>query len=86
MDQENLLVNANDPLSEEEIVKIRVEYNAAKERFLKIPDALKQMPKMNPKGCPCFLLSFCSTFNLLCELLLLFEDWIEFRWLITFYF
>ncbi|XP_055822977.1 uncharacterized protein LOC129891592 isoform X2 [Solanum dulcamara] len=49
-DQEKLLANANDSLSEEEISKIREEYNAAKEKFLKIPDALKQMPKMNPKG------------------------------------
>ncbi|XP_047259659.1 5'-nucleotidase domain-containing protein DDB_G0275467-like [Capsicum annuum] len=31
-------------------MKIRQEYDAAKEKFLKIPDALEQMPKMNPKG------------------------------------
>lgn len=66
-DQEKLLANANDSLSEEEITKIREEYNAAKEKFLKIPDALKQMPKMNPRGCSCFLLSFCCAFNVLCE-------------------
>lgn len=79
-DEEKLLGNAKDSLSVEEISKIREEYNAAKEKFLKIPDALKQMPKMNPKGCPRFLLSCCSAFNLLSELLLPFEDWIEFRW------
>ncbi|XP_010323221.2 uncharacterized protein [Solanum lycopersicum] len=49
-DEEKLLGNAKDSLSVEEISKIREEYNAAKEKFLKIPDALKQMPKMNPKG------------------------------------
>ncbi|KAJ8560829.1 hypothetical protein K7X08_022689 [Anisodus acutangulus] len=49
-DQERLSANANDSLFEEEITKIREEYNVAKEKFLKIPDALKQMPKMNPKG------------------------------------
>ncbi|CAN4113307.1 unnamed protein product [Withania somnifera] len=48
--EEKLLTNANDSLSEEEIARIREEYNDAKEKFLKIPDALKQMPKMNPKG------------------------------------
>lgn len=32
------------------IAKIRREFDAAKKRFLKIPEALKEMPKMNPKG------------------------------------
>ncbi|XP_057419307.1 uncharacterized protein LOC130713552 isoform X2 [Lotus japonicus] len=35
---------------DEEIATLRREYEAAKQSFLKIPDALKQMPKMNPKG------------------------------------
>ncbi|KAF8033803.1 hypothetical protein BT93_C0152 [Corymbia citriodora subsp. variegata] len=34
----------------DEIAKIRHEFNAAKKSFLKIPGALKEMPKMNPKG------------------------------------
>ncbi|XP_042514976.1 5'-nucleotidase domain-containing protein DDB_G0275467 [Macadamia integrifolia] len=35
---------------DDEIIKIGQEFDAAKQRFLKIPEALKQMPKMNPKG------------------------------------
>ncbi|KAI3423770.1 uncharacterized protein J3R85_010774 [Psidium guajava] len=34
----------------DEIVMIRREFDAAKKSFLKIPEALKKMPKMNPKG------------------------------------
>ncbi|PIN02604.1 5'-ribonucleotide phosphohydrolase [Handroanthus impetiginosus] len=39
-------------ISEDEIAKIRHAFNAAKEKFLKIPDpdALKEMPQINPKG------------------------------------
>lgn len=35
---------------EDEIFKIRHVFDAAKEKFLKVPDALKDMPKMDPKG------------------------------------
>lgn len=35
---------------EDEIAKIRHAFDDAKERFLKIPDALKEMPKLDPKG------------------------------------
>ncbi|XP_077238220.1 HAD-superfamily hydrolase, subfamily IG, 5'-nucleotidase [Tasmannia lanceolata] len=35
---------------EDEIDKIRREFDAAKQSFLNIPSALKQMPKMNPEG------------------------------------
>lgn len=34
----------------EEIAALRREFEAAKQSFLKIPDALREMPKMNPKG------------------------------------
>ncbi|XP_043711648.1 5'-nucleotidase domain-containing protein DDB_G0275467 [Telopea speciosissima] len=37
-------------LIEDEIAKISHEFDVAKHSFLKIPEALKQMPKMNPKG------------------------------------
>ncbi|XP_015885556.2 uncharacterized protein LOC107420960 isoform X2 [Ziziphus jujuba] len=37
-------------LHDDEIEKIRQEFIAAKKSFLKIPEALKEMPKMNPKG------------------------------------
>ncbi|KAG9143330.1 hypothetical protein Leryth_018598 [Lithospermum erythrorhizon] len=40
-------LKTNDPLLFEDI---RREYDAAKQRFLSIPDALKDMPKMNPQG------------------------------------
>nr|XP_043622733.1 5'-nucleotidase domain-containing protein DDB_G0275467 [Erigeron canadensis] len=36
--------------SNEEVTKIREKFNMAKQRFLKIPDTLGNMPKMNPKG------------------------------------
>ncbi|XP_073272257.1 uncharacterized protein [Primulina huaijiensis] len=35
---------------EDEIVNIRQEFEAARERFLRIPDALKEMPRVDPKG------------------------------------
>ncbi|XP_073220897.1 uncharacterized protein [Cicer arietinum] len=35
---------------DEEISTLRRQFEAAKQSFLKIPDALKEMPKMNPKG------------------------------------
>ncbi|KAE8713984.1 hypothetical protein F3Y22_tig00110202pilonHSYRG00103 [Hibiscus syriacus] len=34
----------------DDIDKIRREFDAAKQRFLEIPEALKAMPKMNPEG------------------------------------
>ncbi|RDX82002.1 5'-nucleotidase domain-containing protein, partial [Mucuna pruriens] len=36
--------------NEEEIAALRREFEAAKQSFLKIPDALREMPKMNPQG------------------------------------
>lgn len=44
---------------EDEIAKIRREFDAAKHRFDKIPQALKEMPKMNPKGQSVHLLFSC---------------------------
>lgn len=35
---------------DDEIEKIRQDFVAAKESFLRIPEALKEMPKMNPEG------------------------------------
>lgn len=35
---------------QDEIGKIRHAFTAAKDKFLKIPDALKEMPKLDPKG------------------------------------
>ncbi|CAI9782996.1 unnamed protein product [Fraxinus pennsylvanica] len=37
-------------ISEDKIANIQHEYDAAKRRFLKIPDALKEMPRLDPKG------------------------------------
>lgn len=37
-------------LPDDEIEKIRQEFVAAKKSFIQIPEALKEMPKMNPKG------------------------------------
>ena len=36
--------------AEDEIENIRHEFEEAKRSFLKIPVAIKEMPKMNPKG------------------------------------
>lgn len=36
--------------SNDDVAKIREKFDLAKKRFLKIPDALERMPKMNPKG------------------------------------
>lgn len=70
-------------MPEDEIEKIRREFDAAKQSFLNIPDALKEMPKMNPQGlnfkaigCPfeltvCFesfvLIAFVNNNRYLCE-------------------
>lgn len=37
-------------LEDEEISRLRHQFETAKHSFLNIPDALKEMPKMNPKG------------------------------------
>lgn len=37
-------------LEDEEIARLRNQFETAKHSFLNIPDALKEMPKMNPKG------------------------------------
>lgn len=52
---EKLLVDENLPNvscldSNDGVAKIREKFDLAKQRFLKIPDALEKMPKMNPKG------------------------------------
>ena len=36
--------------ADDAVAKIREKFDLAKQRFLKIPDALEKMPKMNPKG------------------------------------
>ncbi|CAL0330401.1 unnamed protein product [Lupinus luteus] len=40
----------NHSLHDEEIAALRREFEAAKQSFRNIPDAIKDMPKMNPKG------------------------------------
>ncbi|CAL5441253.1 unnamed protein product [Camellia sinensis] len=42
-------------LAEEEIAKIRREFDVAKQSFFKIPDALKGMQKMDPNGILIFI-------------------------------
>lgn len=44
------LPEADTSVLNDEIAQIRREFDAAKQSFLKIPAALKAMPKMNPKG------------------------------------
>ncbi|XVE63461.1 hypothetical protein DITRI_Ditri07aG0022500 [Diplodiscus trichospermus] len=41
---------ANNSVVDDDIDTIRREFDAAKRNFLKIPEALKAMPKMNPEG------------------------------------
>ncbi|KAI5675663.1 hypothetical protein M9H77_06613 [Catharanthus roseus] len=50
LEVEEVEKQVRDPIFEDEIEKIRKEFNAAKQRFSNIPEALKQMPKMNPEG------------------------------------
>lgn len=45
-----------------EVREIRREFDAAKLSFLKIPEALKAMPKLNPEG---FFLFFSMLLNIL---------------------
>lgn len=47
---ESQLPDADTAAFEEKVAKIRQEFDAAKKMFLKIPDTLKEMPKMNPEG------------------------------------
>lgn len=51
-------VGTDDSLVNSEIERIRREFDAAKQSFLKIPDALKGMPKMNPEGLAMLYLIF----------------------------
>jgi len=43
---------------EDEITKIRHEFELAKQRFLNIPEAINSMPKMNPQGEVLFAIDF----------------------------
>lgn len=58
---------------DDEIEKIRWEFNAAKRSFLNIPDALKEMPKMNPQGLNMKAIGFFS-FLFLFDLIVCFES------------
>ncbi|XP_028078676.1 5'-nucleotidase domain-containing protein DDB_G0275467 isoform X2 [Camellia sinensis] len=49
-EQKILKLEEDNQLAEEEIAKIRREFDAAKQSFFKIPDALKGMQKMDPNG------------------------------------
>lgn len=65
MEVEEVEKQVRDPIFEDEIEKIRKEFNAAKQRFSNIPEALKQMPKMNPEGYSHFILFLYLLFLLL---------------------
>ncbi|KAG5559609.1 hypothetical protein RHGRI_009214 [Rhododendron griersonianum] len=45
-----LKLEEDDQLAEDDIAKIRAQFDAAKQSFFKIPEAVKEMPKMHPKG------------------------------------
>ncbi|KAL6995258.1 hypothetical protein U1Q18_005393 [Sarracenia purpurea var. burkii] len=47
--QKILKLDEDDQLAEGKIAKFWGEFDAAKQRFFKLPDSLKEMPKMNPK-------------------------------------
>ncbi|KAK4757306.1 hypothetical protein SAY87_007433 [Trapa incisa] len=44
------ILEDDNSVPDEDIEKIRWEFNAAKQSFLNIPDALREMPKMSPQG------------------------------------
>lgn len=50
LEEEQRKIENEDSFFEEEISKLRREFTAAKQSFLKIPEAVKAMPKMNPEG------------------------------------
>lgn len=50
LEEEQMKIENDDSFFEEEISKLRREFTAAKQSFLKIPEAVKAMPKMNPEG------------------------------------
>lgn len=47
---EGQLPDADTAAFEDKVAKIRQEFDAAKKMFLKIPDTLREMPKMDPEG------------------------------------
>ncbi|KAH9623392.1 hypothetical protein KSS87_021933, partial [Heliosperma pusillum] len=49
-DHRVLTVDNVDALDDDEVARIRREFDAAKQSFLNIPEALKSMPRMNPEG------------------------------------
>lgn len=49
-DEDNRQAEAESLEVEDEISNIRHAFNVARQGFHKIPEALKAMPKMNPKG------------------------------------
>lgn len=51
-------VAADSFITDDEIRKIRHEFDAARQCFHKVPKVLKGMPKMNPKGLLCFCFDF----------------------------
>ncbi|XP_050374576.1 uncharacterized protein LOC126792134 [Argentina anserina] len=50
LEDEHTRGDAHSAFPDDEIAKIRREFDAAKQSFLNIPQALKEMPKMNPEG------------------------------------
>ncbi|KAL8136976.1 hypothetical protein V2J09_002977 [Rumex salicifolius] len=47
---EKSIAKLQEEVVDDEIAKIQHDFEAAKQSFLRIPDALKSMPKMNPEG------------------------------------
>lgn len=58
---------ADTVFDDDEIAKIRREFDAAKQSFLKIPQALKEMPKMNPEGLSVHNSCFSVELNYSCQ-------------------
>ncbi|XP_074304134.1 uncharacterized protein LOC141638687 [Silene latifolia] len=48
--EQRVLTIDNEDVVDDEVARIRREFDAAKQSFLNIPEALKSMPKMNPEG------------------------------------
>lgn len=67
---ENDITGAEAERDCEEVQKIRQEFDAAKLSFLKIPEALRAMPKLNPEGFFLFLFSMLLRFKF-CILMML---------------
>jgi hypothetical protein len=70
-DEDNRQAEADTLVVDDEIAKIQHEFDAVRQGFQKIPEALKAMPKMNPEGLSGLLQFFLLNlimYNIICDI------------------